>query len=121
MRCVLHLDLMQHCDGPYTPSVLHGVQRHEWVRLLLLLLSLLSLLSLLPLLFVVSLLPPLLILSLRLLFQAVSTVDKALGSPLHLIQQGEVGLGTALPAEGTVLHDGPHLRLVQRHEARGIE
>ncbi|MPD00396.1 hypothetical protein E2C01_095862 [Portunus trituberculatus] len=59
--------------------------------------------------------------SLGLLSQATGTVKEALGSPLYLIQQGEVGLGTAHPAEGAVLHDMPHLRLVQRHEALGVE
>ena len=86
------------------------------------LLSLPSLLPPLLLLSLLSLLPSLLMMfCLRLLTRAIGTVDKALGPPLHLIQQGEVGLGTTLPAKGTILHDGPHLRLVQRHETRGIE
>ena len=35
--------------------------------------------------------------SLRLLSLAAGTVNEALSSTLHLIQQGEVGLGTAHP------------------------
>ena len=76
VRCVLHLDFVQHREGPNTPSVLHAVKRVQWVSSLL---ALLLLLSLLPLM-----------LRLRLLFQAAGSVDEALSSPLHLIQQGEV-------------------------------
>ena len=70
---MLHLGLVQHCQGPNTPPMLHAVQLVEWVW------------SLLSLLLLLSLLPSLLVLILGLLFLAAGTVDKAQGSPLHLI------------------------------------
>ena len=48
---------------------------------------------------------------------AVGIRYKACSSPLYLVQQGEVALGTAHPGEWAVLRKGPHLRLLQLHEA----
>ena len=48
---------------------------------------------------------------------AVGVSYKALSPPQHLVQQGEVALGTAHPGKWAVLHYRPHLRLVQLHEA----
>lgn len=95
--------------------MLQGVQlvaRGEVLPVLLLLL-----LSL-PLVLLLSLSSPLLV---SLLLLATGAVYEAFSSPLYLIQQGEVALGTAHPGEGAVLHDGPHLRLVQLHEAVSVE
>ena len=52
---------------------------------------------------------------------APDTVNKVLGQPLHLVQLGEVGIGTAHPCQATILHGGPHLHFLQRHEALGVE
>ena len=41
--------------------------------------------------------------------------------PLHFVQQREVALSTIHPNEGAILHDGPHLRLIQLHEAFRVE
>ena len=48
-------------------------------------------------------------------------VYEMLSSPLHLVQQREVALGTTHPDEGAVLHDEPHLRLIQLNEALSVE
>ena len=55
------------------------------------------------------------------LLVAVAVIDETFGPPLHLVQQGEVALGTAHPGEWAVLHDGPHLSLVQLCEAICVE
>ena len=95
MWCVLHLGLVQHGEGTDSPPVVQAVQ-----LLLLLLPS--------PLWSLVLVLTP-------------GIADETLSPPLDLIQEREVALSTVHPCEGTVLHDGPHLRLVQLHEAVGVE
>ena len=48
---------------------------------------------------------------------AMGVSYEAFSPPLHLVQQGKVALGTVHPSKGAVLHDGPHLRLLQLQEA----
>ena len=112
----MHLGLVQHGESTDPPSVLQGVQRCTggvvvcltWVSLLLL----------------GGTLPGMLVQSMPGMVLPLATVgisDKAFSSPLHLVQQGEVALGTAHSGEWAVLHDGHHLCLVQLHEAIRVE
>ena len=55
------------------------------------------------------------------LLVVVGVGNKAFSPPLHLVQQGEVALGAAHPGEWAILHDWPHLSLVQLHEAIRVE
>ena len=94
MWCVLHLGLVQHGEGTDSPPVVQAVQ------LLLLLPS--------PLWSMVLVLTS-------------GIAEETFSPPLDLVKEREVTLSTVHPCEGTVLHDGPHLRLVQRHEAVSVE
>ena len=51
-----------------------------------------------------------------LLLVAIGVSYETFSPLLHLVQQGKVALGTAHPVEWAILHDGPHLHLVQLHE-----
>ena len=56
---------------------------------------------------------------LALVQRSAGVVFETLSPPLHLVLQREVTLGTTHPSTGTVLHDGPRLRL-HLHEAVGV-
>ena len=86
---------------------------------LLLLLLLLPVLLLVLLLVMVYLRLPLIRLALLRLVSGI--VYDTLSVPLHLVQQGEMALGTAHPGEGAILHDRLYLRLVQLHETISVE
>ena len=95
---MLHLDLVQHRESHDPPSVVQGVQ--QW-----------SASSGVPMFLLGAPLSGTLVQSLPrmvLPLVAVGVSYEAFSPPLHLIQHGEVALGTAHPDEWAVFHNGPH-------------